>query len=73
MDLVYVILVALLIIAIEWVLWHLFVSKSKGLIFPLETDESSFRVATPIRLRLFAIAHTAFLLTLICSALLFRW
>lgn len=62
MNILVFLVIAALLILIEWILWRLFKAKIGGMLFPHETDHSALSFFTIGRLRLCAIAHTIFLL-----------
>ena len=65
--------VGVLVILGEGLLWILFEKKLRGLHFRHSTDELFFRFFSPSRLRLVAILHTVFLLTVFILISLFLW
>lgn len=62
-----------LVIALEWTMWRLFLRRIEGIHFPRETDMSYFRFFSIGRVRLCALAHTAFLLSALGLSLFFLW
>lgn len=67
------IIIGIIILLIEATLWHTFKRKAAGVSFPRETDQSYFRFFSVNRMRLLAIAHTIFLLTILGVSALFLW
>lgn len=73
MQLTVSIIFGLLILVTELILWKLFRSHIEGLVFPRDTDTSSLHFFTITRLRVCALAHTIFLMTMVLLALFFFW
>lgn len=63
----------LAILVVELTVWKLFHRKIGGLVFPKETDCSSFRCFTLSNLRVLAFLHTAALLAVTVIFLVTQW
>ncbi|MDD5026374.1 MAG: hypothetical protein PHH13_03285 [Candidatus Peribacteraceae bacterium] len=64
---------ALLILAIEGVMWHIFHRKIIGMCLPEESGPGMRSLFTRIRFKAFAIIHTILLIVVIVITYFFLW
>lgn len=67
------IIIGIILLSIEAILWHIFTRKAAGLLLPRDTDQSYFRFFSLARMRLLAIAHSIFLMSVLILSAMFLW